>query len=868
MIENGTHFNPFGQRKGSAESTLTLKDIIDILNRQRLPIILCTVLFTVLAGIYAFLAPPVYRTTTVLKKEVNIPKNNQYLDEFSRIVSMQTVNDEIETEAELIRSRVVLEQVIQDLDLYFILGRIEVPDVVAYSFDLPLEAYRYELEKYPDSGAPRIEIKEFTAPPGFRELQPVSYVVRVNDYRGLELYIEETEELLDTRPIDSGASFTLPMFEFSISWPNPVPGSALYFSVANHEDTYQSLRQSIEVNTPINTTLLSISVKAPSSYMSYRLANSIAKTFRETRFEHKRETIRYSAGFVDDQLDEISEKLTTSEEALSTFRGQNQLTDIDESTRSALEFMSQLESEKIATDLQLTEYNTRLVNLKTQLSEKGYFDQTFLTPRQESSSNSTTPFSTLLQQLSNAELERLELLQRRTDSHPDVIAVNDRIDEIKQSLTEYNQNTIDSYEIIIRSLEQKRSDLQSLINQYGRKARSMAENEGELMKLTRERDMYQKVYVLLSNKREEMRIAELSNIQDIILIEAAVMPLEPILPKKKIYVLIGMILGLMGGVTVGLFREFSSKMVTRLSDIETDLMLPILAIMPTYPSQIKERIRKQYSIQQHLELLTDTRHGFKESYRILRTKLSFILSTKRNPGKNNILFTSCEENTGKTTIVTNFSLLLALAGKRILIIDCDLKNPSVGRFFNIPFNAPGLIDFLSFDYVTSPDIYTPLDDPAFRDNSLFNPTLRMEHEELSLNNQKYELDVIPAGGSIEHSSELLASDKFKDYLSEISGAYDYILIDTPPVTRTVDALTIGNYVKNGILVVRPNHSRRDNLQRAIQDFRQFNVHLLGSVVNACDIKRFATDYGYGYGYGYTYEYNATQAQLPETTSVN
>ena len=867
MIENGTHFNPFGQKKQSGETTLTLKDILDILNRQRLPIILCTIIVTVLAGVYAFLAPPVYRTTTVLKKEVNIPKNNQYLDEFSRIVSMQTVNDEIETESELIRSRAVLEQVIQELDLYFILERIEVPDVVAYTFDLPLDAYRYELERYPQSGAPRIEIDAFLAPPGFRELAPTSYIIKVNEYQVLELYDAETEELLQTGPAEAKATFTLPLVKFSIDWPTPSPGSALYFSLANHEDTYQSLRQSVEVNTPINTTLLAVSVRAQSGYLAHKLANAIADTFRETRFEHKRETIRYSAGFVDNQLDEISEKLSTAEQDLSAFRGENQLTNIDESTRSTLEFMSQLESEKIATDLQLTEYNTRLVNLKTQLSEKGYFDQTYLTP-QQNASNNTTPFSTLLQQLSNAELERLELLQRRTENHPDVIAVDDRIQEITESLTEYNQNTIDSYEIIIESLQQKKSDLQQLINQYSFKARSMAENEGELMRLTRERDMYQKVYVMLSNKREEMRIAELSNIQDIILIEAAVMPLEPILPKKKIYVLIGMIMGLMLGVTIGLFREFSSKMVTRLSDVEDELNLPILAIMPTYPSQIRERIRKQYNIQQHLDLLTDTRYGFKESYRILRTKLSFILSTKRNPGKNNILFTSCEENTGKTTIVTNFSLLLALAGKRILVIDCDLKNPSVGRFFSIPFNAPGLIDFLSFDYVTSPDIYTPLDDPAFRDNALFNPTLRMEQEELSLGSQRYELDVIPAGGSIEHSSELLASDKFRDYLSEISGAYDYILIDTPPVTRTVDALTLGNYVKNGILIVRPNHSRRDSLQRAIEDFRQFNVHLLGSVVNACDIKRFATDYGYGYGHGYTYEYDASQAQLPASASVN
>ena len=868
MIENGNSFNPFGQNNSQQETALTLKDIIDILNRQRFPIIVCTLLLTICAGIYAFTATPIYKTTTVLKKEVFAPQNNQAMDDFSRIVAMQTLNDVLETESELIRSRAVLERVIQDLDLYFIVNSIEVPSVISYTFDMPLEVYRNELDQYPQSSAPRISVNEFLAPAGFRELEPVSYVIRVNDQRQLELYEEETETLLDTRAATASTSFTLPLFRFSIRWPDPSPGSSFYFTVNNHEKTYQGLRQSISVDTPLNTTLLSISVESSSPFLASKLANTVAATFRETRFEHKRETIRYSAGFVDTQLDEISTKLTDAESALSEFRGENQLTNVDESVRGTLDFLSQLESEKITTDLQLAEYTSRLINLRKQLAENQYFDQTFLTPQSETSGTAFTPFSTLMQELSNAELQKLELLQRRTATHPDVIAIDDRIKEIQSSLAEYNENTISSYEIIIQSLEQKQSDLQRLIYRYGQKARSMAASEGELMRLTRERDTYQKVYVLLSDKREEMRIAELSNIQDIILIESAVIPLEPILPQKPIYVIIGFILGLMLGVTVGLIREFNGKMVTKLSHVESDLMLPILAIMPTFPSGIKDRIRKQKSIQDHLGLLTDTRHGFKESYRILRTKLSFILSTKRSPSKNNIFFTSCEENTGKTTVVTNFSLLLALAGKRILVIDCDLKNPSIGRFFNIPFNAPGLIDFLSFDYVTSPDIYTPLDDPAFRENSLFNPTLRMENEELTLSDQKYYLDVIPAGGSIEHSSELLDSEKFKDYLQEISGAYDYILIDTPPVTKTVDALTLGNFIKNGILIVRPNHSSRDSLQRAIQDFRQFNVHLLGSVVNACDIKRFANDYGYGYGYGYTYEFDQSQAQLPAAASVN
>ena len=158
MIENGSHFNPFGQSNTKTEAALTLKDVLGIFNRQRFPIIVCTLFITLLAGIYAFVATPVYKTNTVLKKEVNVPQNNQAIDEFARIVSMQSMNDVIETESELIRSRAVIEKVVQDLDLYFSIDRIEVPDVISYSFDMPLEVYRHELDQYPQSSAPRINV--------------------------------------------------------------------------------------------------------------------------------------------------------------------------------------------------------------------------------------------------------------------------------------------------------------------------------------------------------------------------------------------------------------------------------------------------------------------------------------------------------------------------------------------------------------------------------------------------------------------------------------------------------------------------------------------------------------------------------------
>ena len=862
IIENGTQFNPFNQN-GKSQSEMSLKDLFDIFSRQRYTIIGTTFLILVLAGIYTYLSPPVYESSITLKKE-STDEKSQVQDQFSRILSMQFAMDEIETESELLTSRMVLEKVVQELDSYFILERINVPGVIDYTFDASLEDYRHELSQYPQSGAPRIEVQSFLAPPGFREMDTQPFMVHVNDNLALELYHAETEELIDTKPGDSTAIFGLSLITFSIDWPNLVSGSTLYFHLRNHEETVQDLKDRLNVSSPTNTSLITVSARAPSPHLAQRTANALADKFRETRIEQKRETIRYSSNFVDNQLEEISANLKQADQELSDFRGQNQLTDVDESTRDALEFLSEMEAEKIQTDLQLAEYQTRLDNLKEQLTENGYFDQTYLTPT--SDNNNYTPFSTLLQQLSDAELERLELLQKRTENHPDVIAVDERIGEITKSLTEFNQNTIKSYEIIISSLKRKQSDLAQLVRTYSNKARTLASSEAELMELIRNRNLYEKMYLLLSDKREEMRIAELSKIQDIVVVEAAVSPLEPILPKKRINILIGLVLGALAGLTLALFREFNSKTISNLREVEEGLMIPILAIMPSYPADIRDRIRKDYSILNHLDLLTDTRHGFKESYRMLRTKLSFILSTKRSPIKNNILFTSCEENTGKTTVVTNFSLLLALAGKRILVIDCDLKNPTVGRFFNIPFNAPGLIDFLTHDYIATPDVYSPLDDPEFKDVSLFNPTIRMDDREREMDQKRYFLDVIPAGGSIEHSSELLDSEKFKDYLLEISGSYDYILIDTPPVTRTVDALTLGNFIKNAVLIVKPDYTRKDNLKRAIEDFRQFNVHLLGSVINACDIKRFANDYGYGYGYGYTYQYEPQFPELPAAST--
>ena len=188
------------------------------------------------------------------------------------------------------------------------------------------------------------------------------------------------------------------------------------------------------------------------------------------------------------------------------------------------------------------------------------------------------------------------------------------------------------------------------------------------------------------------------------------------------------------------------------------------------------------------------------------------------------MVTSCEENTGKTTIVANLAITMALNDKNILIIDCDLRKGELSKMFKVFDGSPGLIDFL--EKGGSPAIYAKL---------------------------LKKINIIPSGGLRENSSVLLNSDRMRSIFEKIdSSAYDYVIIDTPPVTRVVDTLVLGQYVKNAMLIVRPDISMNDAVIGGIQDMRHAQIKILGIVANATEIQnsyRYRYSYGYGYGYG-------------------
>jgi len=834
----------------------SLLEILNILYQGRIKIISSVIIFLILAFLYNLLSTPVFESTALLKKEVADNRGNK--DELYEIVKLQT-SDLLETEMELIKTNEVLGRVINELKLYIGLNEIIDPNGNSHklnnvftdfpdsgnnyareiSFDLPIFKNFQLINE-------NIELELFIKKIGEKHFElwnakennlitslsasPDSDLDTLKKYSNTDS-LDLTKPLKDKNWVTAKTDFA----RFEFSWDSAPLGSKIVFSIKNYRKFILNFSKGINVSRVGHTDVFALSVQSSSPIASKIIADHIINNFREVRMEQQKQTVRYSFHFVDEQLTEVQKKLLNAESNLSNFKGSGQIMSIDQNTQELLNYQSTLEAERLQTDLLLANYKDKAEAMRKQLESSGYFDQTFLEPSGESAGAS--PFSTLMARLSDLEMKRLELLQTRTEKHPDVIALDEQIRSVKERLGGYNQNTLTAYKIIINTLENKLRKIDNLMAGYDVKMKKLPAQETQMARLVREKDVYEKIFKLLLDKREEMRVAELSQLQDIIIVDQPYIPIKPIQPKKTLNMLIGLFLGgFIGIVSVFLVQIMKSRYID-LDYLEDELGMPILALIPNFDKSILSRMKKSNDLKDKFVTLTADKTGISESYRLLNTKLSHLDFKDKT-----LLVTSCEENTGKTTIVANLAITMALNNKNILIIDCDLRKGELSKLFNVFHNSPGLIDFL--EKGGSPAVYNKLLKNIF---------------------------IIPSGGIRENSSTLLSSERMKSIFEKINtSAYDYVILDTPPVTRVVDTLVLGQYLKNALLIVRPDTSIKEAVIGGIQDLRNAQIKILGVIANATEIQnsyRYRYSYGYGYGYGNSQKDNGSGHIVKKVGSI-
>jgi len=809
----------------SNTSQTSIDALILAFNKRKLIIALSFVVIFLVGAIYYLTRSPIYESTTLLKKEEQ-PKQQNAQDQYKRMVADQSLDD-VETELKLINTRTVLSKVVNQLNLNFVIDKIEFPDDNITDFNKSLTAYNWWLADQEAGSTKYPQILDVQC--DSNNVNNGKYYVIINAGY-IELYDAESNLLVNAKRANNPTEIKWKDFHLKIDWQNAPISTKLFFSIYGPTSSTNRLDKKIKVTQVDKTNIIQIKVQDKSPKMAQLIANTLSEKFRQTRTEIVRKNIQDSYQFVDKQLKDMAKQLKEAEGKVSDYKSSTGIVQVDRSAQDLVNFLSKLQEQKVRNDLELSEYETKVRGIQSDYEKKGYFDQTFLSPDQSSQSNS--PFSAILKQLSDLEVQRIAELQKKSENHPDIVNLDNRIAQLKNKLNSYNQNTLNSYKIIINTLKDKKDKLDNLIAKYQARIHNLPKEETKLAAITRNSDVAEKMFNVLLDKREEMRIKEISQLQDILVVDPADLPILPVSPSLKIVVLVCFFLW--GAFTIGFvfLGEFKERRLLKLSEIEEDLELPILSIIPKFPKEQVKRINKTRNVEDKFPVLMKENLGIIEAYKVLQIKLVFSL--KRN--SKIILFTSSEEHSGKTTIVANLAVTLAAADKKVLIIDADMKRCGLTDLFEVSRENPGLSTLLGGDLRKLP-IYS----------------LASLSSELS---KMGAISIMPSGEISEKSTSLLQSQKASDLIDILNNSsYDYILIDTPPINRVIDTLILSRLVENTIMVTRDNYTLRDAIISGVQELRNEKINISGVVVNACEIEKTAFKDKYGYGYGYEYAYN-------------
>ncbi len=592
------------------------------------------------------------------------------------------------------------------------------------------------------------------------------------------------------------------------------------------------LKKKLNVEAIQDTSILRISFEHTDPALAAAVVNTAARNFIDRNFERK--TSRYSdkSDWLDRSTRELESKVQQADNALADYTQRNGIFTTDG-------------KENLTVD-KLTNLHTQFMRAETDRMLKQSLYEEVLKGRvaqlPESFADPTT--ATLQTELGKLKVDEAELSVKYGPDNPRVAEVRSRIKSLQEQITE-SRKTLE--EKLSADYERAVRDERSLKQALDRsKSEAVLQNQASIQYsiLKQKADTAKTLYTefLQKTKQADLQLAEQHN--NLRVIEPAEIPSTPVGPMRFRTVLIGLLVSLIAGIGLAFFLEYMDNTVKSVEDIGRVAQLPTLAVIPSITTVSQRSLPAKSKNTHQLARINATmnakgegEHGkltklvtldqlssVVEAYRMLRT--SVLLSAAGNPPKI-ILFTSGQAGEGKTTTAINTAISLSQLGSSVLLIDADLRRPTVHRVFKMG-QSQGLSTYLSRQVDIDPLIH-----------KLWVPNL----------------SVLPCGPIPPNPSELISSDRMKEVLRILSQKYDHILIDSPPLINVTDPVILSTMVDGVILVVQAGRSTRDIVRRARHELSSVGAKIFGVVLNNLDIKRegygsYLSTYGnYGYGEG-------------------
>lgn len=719
-----------------------------------------------LFGAYMYLryATLIYQAngTLVIQSESNTASNDK-LEQL--LVSDGKKN--IENEIEYLKSRPLMMRVVKSLDLnfsYFALGNIKELNIYKSA------PFKVEALKITDSSS--------------------AVTLNFEFINNLQFHVNG-----EPRTYAMGETFSNNSGVFRL-----VPASTSNFTTQYKvvwqpaTDAASELQNDLIVAPRQGTGILSIIKEATNPELAADVVNQLMAEYQKAVIEDKNDALIKTIAFVDGRLQVVEQELDSINRNLLTFQQANNL--IDPTSQSS-NFFSNIESaarEASAQTIQLN--NAEMVEkyLRSQQSD----------PVPSSLGIDDPTLNALISGYNQAQIEKKALLE---NAPPGNVAVRQKAEEItllRKKILENLQTLQAAFRSSIAAIQSRGSAAQSKVKALPAKMQVLAD-------MTRAQQTKLIIYNSLLQKKEESAIALASQISNTKILQEALPNTTPIKPNRRNVQLLAIVIGIvLPALAIFVIELFNDKVNSR-NDIERLTDATILG-----------EVGHSYE-QNNLIVTANSRRVVAEQFRMLRSNLQYVLNGLEKPV---ILVTSSFSGEGKSFISTNIGAVMALAGKRTIILEFDIRKPKILSHLNLP-KRPGFTNYL-LGKVAAEDLPIPVPEQ----NNLF---------------------VLAAGPIPPNPSELLLDPKLNTLFDYLKANFDAIIMDTAPVGMVSDALTLSRFADSTLFIVRQGHTFKKQVGMIDEYYHAGKLPRLSIVLNDVKLQSGYGYYGYGKnGYGYSY----------------
>ena len=546
------------------------------------------------------------------------------------------------------------------------------------------------------------------------------------------------------------------------------------------------------------------------------VTNAIAEAYVQENVAYKRTWATKAGDKLKMMLSNAEGELKQAEQSVSDFETQHRAGTIPNARKAIDARLEHLNVAINSTRNEVTSLKARADALRKYSTAKNIFSV------DDAAILSHPVISSLKEQIFLLKAKLASLRVRYLTKHPDVLAVEREIRSLTVSARQEIENQATAIIAKHREARQRLTSYERQLDEAKATELSIIPLEAEYQQHVRVRDQRRKKYAELLRREIDVTTAQQVETNNVRVLEPAVRPDTPVYPRRGMTLALAALAGLLAGLGLAFLFEHADSRIRFWRDVEGSFGLKVLGIIPLIGERLRGRAKQ---LREHKERDLFAAHhpksGVAEACRTLRTNLQFMATVRPI---NTLLVTSADPAEGKSTVIVNTAISMASSGKRVLIIEADMRRPRLKNSFELT-----------------------------HERGLSTCLVSGEQAEGHIHQTSWDnLDVMLCGPIPPNPAELLQTEHFKRLMAEVTSSYDFVLLDSPPTLPVADAMVLAGQVDGVLLVVRAGKTSRYALREALRHLRAIDAPLLGAVLNYQETRRgrFSRRYGYGYGYGY------------------